>query len=72
MPAGALLTGDVEQPLRHVLPDCVGAIQADGIGGLNFHGPLAAAAGDAQYVALNFRKALLPSLGHGRAGARVF
>ena len=44
MPAGTLLAGVVEQPLRHVLPDCVVAVQSDGIGRLDFHGPLAAAA----------------------------
>jgi hypothetical protein len=53
MPAGALLAGVVEQPLRNVLPDRVAAIQSDCIGGLDFHGPLAATAGDAQHVALN-------------------
>lgn len=72
MPAGPLLAGVVEQPLRHVLPERVGAIQADGIGRLYFHGPLAAAAGDAQHVAVDFRKTSLSGLGHGRAGARVF
>ncbi|NEU99187.1 hypothetical protein FNJ47_26005 [Bradyrhizobium sp. UFLA 03-164] len=34
----------VEQPLRHVLPKRVAAIQSDCIGLLDFHGPLAAAA----------------------------
>ena len=72
MPAGALLAGVVEQPLRDVLPDRVAAIQSDCIGGLDFDGPLAAAAGDAQYVALNFRKTSRPHLGFGRIGARVF
>ena len=72
MPAGALLAGVVEQSLRDVLPDRVAAIQSDCIGGLDFHDPLAAAAGDAQDVALNFRKTALPRLGPGRAGARVF
>jgi hypothetical protein len=52
MPAGALLAGVVKQPLRNILPNRVATIQSDGIGGLDFHGPLAAAAGDAQYVAL--------------------
>ena len=52
--SGALLAGVVEQSLRHVLPDRVAAIQSDCIGGLDFDGPLAAAAGDAQHVALNF------------------
>ncbi len=63
VPAGALLAGVVEQPLRDVLPDRVAAIQADRIGSLDFHGPLAAAAGDAQHVALNFGKTSLPHLG---------
>lgn len=72
MPAGALLAGVVEQPLRHVLPDGVGAIQADGIGGLDFHGSLAAATGDAEHVALNFGKTSLPRFGPCRPGARVF
>ena len=44
---------------------------ADCIGGLDFHGPLAAAAADAQDMALDFRKTSLPHLGPGRAGARV-
>jgi hypothetical protein len=72
MPAGALLAGVVEHPLRDALPDRVAAIQWDCIGGLNYHGPLAAAAADAQDVALDFRKTSLPHLGPGRAGARSF
>jgi len=72
MPAGALLAGVVEQPLRDVLPDRVAAIQSDCIGSLDFHGPLTAAAGDAQDVALNFRKTSPSNLGLGHAGARVF
>src|SRR4249920_1023004 len=68
----ALLAGVVEQPLRDVLPDRIAAIQSDCIGGLDFHGPLAAAAGDPQHVALNFGKASLPQLGSGRIGARVY
>jgi hypothetical protein len=72
MPAGTLLAGVVEQPLRDVYPDRVAAIQSDCIGGLDFDGSLAAAAGDAQDVALNFRKTSLPHLGLGRLGARVF
>ena len=71
MSSGALLAGVVEQPLRDVLPDRVAAIQSDCIGGLDFHGPLAAAAGDAQHVALNFGKTSLPQLGSGHIGARV-
>jgi hypothetical protein len=42
------------------------------IGRLDFHGPLAAAAEDAQHVTLNFRKTSSPLLGCGRGGARVF
>ena len=72
MSASALLAGVVEQPLCHVFPDRVAAIQSDGIGGLDFHGPLATAAGDSQYVTLNFRKTSVPHLGSGRIGARVF
>ena len=72
MPAGALLAGVVEQPLRDVLRDRVAAIQSDCIGSLDFHGPLTAAAGDAQDVALNFRKTSPSNLGLGHAGARVF
>ena len=71
MPAGALLAGVVEQPLRDVLPDRVAAVQADRVGGLDFHGALAAAAGDAQHVTLNLRKRSLPHLGVVCAGARV-
>jgi hypothetical protein len=70
--SGALLAGVVEQPLRDVLPDRVAAIQSDSIGGLDFHGPLAAAAGDAQHVALNFRKTSQRYLVPGRTGTRVF
>jgi hypothetical protein len=72
MPASALLAGVVEQSLRDILPDRVAAIQSDGIRSLDFDGPLAAAAGDAQDVALNFGKTSLPHLGAGRPGARVF
>ncbi len=72
MPAGALPAGIVEQPLRDVLPERVGAIQSNGISGLDFHGPLAAAAGDAQHVTLNLGKTSLPHLSPGRAGACVF
>src|SRR5438876_1261010 len=70
--SGALLAGVVEQSLRDVLPDRVAAIQSDCVGGPDFHGPLAAAAGDPQHVALNFGKTPLPHLGSGRIGARVF
>jgi hypothetical protein len=72
MPASALLAGAVKHPLRDVLPDRVATIQPDCIGGLDFHGSLAAAAGDAQDVALDFRKTSLPHLSPGHAGARVF
>src|SRR5882757_7295383 len=70
--SGALLAGVVEQSLRDVLPDRVAAIQSDCIGSLDFDGPLAAAAGDAQHVALNLAKTSLPHLGSGRISARVF
>src|SRR3954468_10283714 len=70
--SGALLAGVVEQSLRDVLPERIAAIQSDCIGGLDFDGPLATAAGDAQHATLNFRKTSLPHLGPGRAGARVF
>jgi hypothetical protein len=42
--SGALLARIVEQPLRDIPPDRVAAVQADRVGGLDFHGPLAAAA----------------------------
>src|SRR5258708_29140364 len=64
--SGALLAGVVEQSLRDVLPDRVAAIQSDCIGGLDFHRPLASAAGDAQHPALNLGKTSLPPLGSGR------
>jgi len=70
--SGALLAGVVEQSLRDVLPDRVAAIQSNCIDGLDFHGPLAATAGDPQHVALNLGKTSLPQLGSGRIGARVF
>ena len=57
---------------RCATPDRVAAIQSDCIGGLDFHGPPAATAGDAQHVALNLGKTSLPHLGSGRIGARVF
>src|ERR1700722_2863889 len=54
---------------RH-LSDGVAAEEADSIHGLNFHGPLAAPAGDAQHVVLDFRQL---SLSHPNAvsGASV-
>src|SRR3954471_23329101 len=70
--SGALLAGVVEQPLRDVLPDRVAAIQSDCIGGLDFDCPLAATAGDAQHVTLDFRKTSQPYLGPVARGARVF
>ncbi|MCA1384370.1 hypothetical protein I6F21_19805 [Bradyrhizobium sp. NBAIM03] len=72
MPAGALLAGVVEQPLRDVLPERVAAIQSHCIDSLDFHDSLATAAGDAKYVALKFGETSLPHVGLGRAGARVF
>src|SRR3984893_5222454 len=70
--SGALLAGVVEQSLCDFLPDRVAAIQSDCIGSLDFYGPLAAAAGDAHNVTLNFRKTTQPYLSPSRAGARVF
>jgi hypothetical protein len=72
MPAGALLAGVVEQPLRDILPGRVAAIQPNGIGSLDFHRSLAAAAGNAQDVLLHFRKTSLSHLSAGRAGAGAF
>ena len=72
MAAGSLLTGIVQEPLRNILPDPIAAIQSDGVGGLDFHGPLAPPAGYAQDVALNFGQAPLTHLGPGRAGVTVF
>src|SRR6476659_7831076 len=72
MSASALLAGVVEQPLRDVTPNRVATIQSDCIRGLDFHGPLAATAGDAQHVALNLGKTSLPHLGSGRIRSRVF
>jgi hypothetical protein len=53
MAAGPLLTGVVQEPLPDVLPDRLPAVVADRIDRLDFYGALAAAAGDAQYVALD-------------------
>ena len=55
-PAGALLTCIVQKLVRDALPDCVGAVKADRVNRLDFHGAIAAPAGDAQYVALDFRE----------------
>ena len=71
MAAGPLLTGIVQEPLRNILPDPIAAIQSDGVGGLDFHGPLAPPAGNAQDVALNVGQAPLTHLGPRRAGATV-
>ena len=71
MAAGSLLTGIVQEPLRNILPDPIAAIQSDGVGGLDFHGPLAPPAGNAQDVALNVGQAPLTHLGPRRAGATV-
>jgi hypothetical protein len=56
VPAGALLACIIKQPLGDVPPNCVATIKSDRIDGLDFHGPLAAAAGHAQHVALDFRQ----------------
>jgi hypothetical protein len=53
MASGALQTGVVQQPLRDVLPDSLPSIEADRVDSLDFHGALAAAAGDPQHVALD-------------------
>jgi hypothetical protein len=53
MSSGPLLTHVVKQPLRHILPDRVSAIETDCIDHLNFHCALAPAAGDAQYMTLD-------------------
>src|SRR6202022_4425015 len=71
VPPGALLARVVQEPLRDVLPDRLPAIEADRVGGLHFHGPLATATGDPQDVALDLRETALPHLGGGRAGARI-
>ena len=70
VPAGALLACVVQEPPRDSFPDGVAAEEADSIHGLDFHGPLAAPAGDAQHVVLDFRQL---SLSHPNAvsGARV-
>jgi hypothetical protein len=45
VPPGALLAGVVQESLRDALPDRVPPIEAHRVGGLNFHGVFAAAAG---------------------------
>ena len=55
VPAGALLARVVQEPPRDIFPDGVAAEEADSIHGLNFHGPLAAPADDAQHVVLELR-----------------
>jgi len=50
---GTLLAGVVQQPLPDVLPDRLGTVKPDRVDSLDFHGPLAAAAGDPQDVALD-------------------
>jgi hypothetical protein len=51
-----LLASIVQKPLRDPLPDRVGAVKADRVNRLDFHGAIAAPAGDAQHVALDFRE----------------
>lgn len=68
---GPLSAGIVEQPLRDILPDGVAAVQSDCIRGLNLHGPLAATAGNAKYVALDIGEPSRSDLRAGCAGARV-
>jgi hypothetical protein len=58
-PARALLAGIVQKSLTDVLPDRLGAIKADRVYRLDFDGTIAAPAGDAQHMALNFREMLL-------------
>jgi hypothetical protein len=53
-PAGALLACIVQKPLSDVLPNRVRAVKADRVNRLDFHGAIAAPAGDAHYVALDF------------------
>jgi hypothetical protein len=48
--SGAPLARIVEQPLCDIFPDCLSAVDADRIDSLDFHGPLATAAGGTQYV----------------------
>jgi hypothetical protein len=57
-----LLTRIVEQPLRDIFPDCLPAIEANGIHSLDFYDPLAATAGDAQHMTLDFRQLSLSHL----------
>jgi hypothetical protein len=59
MAAGPLLTGVVQEPVPDFLPDRLPAVEADRIDRLDFHGALAAVAGDAQHVALDLRKGSL-------------
>lgn len=68
---GPLLAGVIKHPLRDILPERALAIEADRVGGLNFHRALATAAGDAQYVTLDVRETSLPHLGTVRIGARI-
>ncbi len=56
MAAGPLPAGIVQEPLSDVLPDCVAAVEADRVDGLDFHGPVAAPAGHAQHVPGDHRK----------------
>lgn len=53
--AGALRAGVVQQTLADLSPDRVSPLEASGVCLLNFHDPLAAAAGDAQHVTAGLR-----------------
>lgn len=72
--AGALRGGVVQQTLADLSPDCVCPVRARGVCFLNFHDPLAAAAaGDAQQVAVDLRElvGLDRLFGANSIGARV-
>ena len=71
MVPGPLLAGVIKHPPRDILPDRAFAIEADRVGGLNFHRALAPTAGDAQYVTLGVRETSLPHLNTVRIGARI-
>jgi hypothetical protein len=70
IPARTLSARVVQQPLRNLLPDGVAAIKPDRVDGLDFYGPLAAAAGDTQHMTLDLRQ-LSFSDPDAVAGARI-
>jgi hypothetical protein len=55
MIARPLLASLIQESLSNVFPDCAAAVQANGVRGLYFHGPLAAPTGNAQDVTLDVR-----------------